>query len=129
MKLSAAFGQRSTPSKSRSSLSQSVFSPDTTDRTRKRQREQGQDHATLPITPEKTNNCFGSTADNRSKIFNDPIHGGVELDEICLRIVDTAQFKRLKGLKQLGVCDHVSWKLLPQDMTSMITPAVVINEY
>lgn len=108
MKLAAAFLPRSTPSKSRNSENHD-FSPDTADRTKKRHRDHEYEHTTLPITPEKTNNYVESTAENRSKIFNDPIHGGIELDEICLRIVDTAQFKRLKGLKQLGVCDHVSW--------------------
>jgi hypothetical protein len=111
MKLAAAFAPRSTPSKSRNTQNHN-FSPDTTDRTKKRHRDEEYEHTTLPITPEKNTNYLNFTADNRSKIFNDPIHGGVELDQICLRIVDTAQFKRLKGLKQLGVCDHVSSELL-----------------
>lgn len=121
MKLAAAFAPRSTPSKSRNSQNHN-FSPDTADRTRKRHRDQGYEHTTLPITPEKTNTHLDCTADNRSKIFNDPIHGGVELDEICLRIVDTAQFKRLKGLKQLGVCDHVSIEslIMKQNFERMI---------
>ncbi|XP_029012663.1 deoxynucleoside triphosphate triphosphohydrolase SAMHD1 [Betta splendens] len=37
-----------------------------------------------------------------SKVFNDPIHGHVELHPLLIRIIDTPQFQRLRHLKQLG---------------------------
>ena len=40
-------------------------------------------------------------------MFNDPIHGHIELDPICVLIIDTPQFQRLRRLKQLGVLWHV----------------------
>jgi HD superfamily phosphohydrolase len=41
------------------------------------------------------------------KIFRDPIHGYIHLDELCMDIVDTAQFQRLRDLKQLGALYYV----------------------
>ncbi|XP_070825444.1 deoxynucleoside triphosphate triphosphohydrolase SAMHD1-like [Chaetodon trifascialis] len=38
----------------------------------------------------------------RSKVFNDPIHGHVELHPLLIKIIDTPQFQRLRNLKQLG---------------------------
>ncbi|XP_045911517.1 deoxynucleoside triphosphate triphosphohydrolase SAMHD1-like [Micropterus dolomieu] len=38
----------------------------------------------------------------RSKVFNDPIHGHVELDPLLIKIIDTPQFQRLRNIKQLG---------------------------
>lgn len=35
-------------------------------------------------------------------VFNDPIHGHIELDPICVKVIDTPQFQRLRRLKQLG---------------------------
>nr|XP_029132376.1 deoxynucleoside triphosphate triphosphohydrolase SAMHD1-like [Labrus bergylta] len=37
-----------------------------------------------------------------SKVFNDPIHGHVELHPLLIKIIDTPQFQRLRNLKQLG---------------------------
>jgi len=37
-----------------------------------------------------------------SKILNDPIHGHIEIPYLCIRIMDTPQFQRLRNLKQLG---------------------------
>ncbi|XP_048247878.1 deoxynucleoside triphosphate triphosphohydrolase SAMHD1-like [Haliotis rufescens] len=37
-----------------------------------------------------------------SKIFNDPIHGTITVTGLCVKIVDTPQFQRLRYLKQLG---------------------------
>ncbi|BFZ12517.1 hypothetical protein BsWGS_15556 [Bradybaena similaris] len=37
------------------------------------------------------------------KIFNDPIHGNIVLNPVCLAIIDTPQFQRLRYLKQLGL--------------------------
>ncbi|XP_066269128.1 deoxynucleoside triphosphate triphosphohydrolase SAMHD1-like [Branchiostoma lanceolatum] len=38
-----------------------------------------------------------------SKVFNDPIHGSVELPAICVAIIDTPEFQRLRHIKQLGL--------------------------
>jgi hypothetical protein len=43
-----------------------------------------------------------SPIEEKYKIFNDPIHGHIELDPLCVRIVDTPQFQRLRYIKQLG---------------------------
>ncbi|XP_055890984.1 deoxynucleoside triphosphate triphosphohydrolase SAMHD1-like [Biomphalaria glabrata] len=36
------------------------------------------------------------------KIFNDPIHGHIQLHPACQMIVDTPEFQRLRDIKQLG---------------------------
>ncbi|XP_041713053.2 deoxynucleoside triphosphate triphosphohydrolase SAMHD1 [Coregonus clupeaformis] len=36
------------------------------------------------------------------KVFNDPIHGHVEMHPLLVRIIDTPQFQRLRHIKQLG---------------------------
>ncbi|XP_062314410.1 deoxynucleoside triphosphate triphosphohydrolase SAMHD1 [Osmerus eperlanus] len=36
------------------------------------------------------------------KVFNDPIHGHVEMHPLLVRIIDTPQFQRLRFIKQLG---------------------------
>ncbi|XP_060561411.1 deoxynucleoside triphosphate triphosphohydrolase SAMHD1-like [Ruditapes philippinarum] len=36
------------------------------------------------------------------KVFNDPIHGNIELHPLLVKIVDTPQFQRLRFIKQLG---------------------------
>ena len=41
------------------------------------------------------------------QVFNDPIHGHIELHPLCVRIIDTPQFQRLRYLKQLGSCYFV----------------------
>ncbi|KAF3696974.1 Deoxynucleoside triphosphate triphosphohydrolase SAMHD1 [Channa argus] len=37
-----------------------------------------------------------------SKVFNDPIHGHIELHPLLIQIIDTPQFQRLRYIKQLG---------------------------
>ena len=37
-----------------------------------------------------------------SQVFNDPIHGHIELHPVCISVIDTPQFQRLRYLKQLG---------------------------
>ncbi|XP_075946544.1 deoxynucleoside triphosphate triphosphohydrolase SAMHD1-like [Anarhichas minor] len=37
-----------------------------------------------------------------TKVFNDPIHGTVELPPLLVKIIDTPQFQRLRYIKQLG---------------------------
>ncbi|XP_071091588.1 deoxynucleoside triphosphate triphosphohydrolase SAMHD1-like [Haliotis cracherodii] len=49
----------------------------------------------------------GSTYHPNTKIFNDPIHGHVELHPLCVKIIDTPQFQRLRFIKQLGACYFV----------------------
>ncbi|TDG96858.1 hypothetical protein EPR50_G00234320 [Perca flavescens] len=39
---------------------------------------------------------------DQSKVFNDPIHGTVELHPLLIKIIDTPQFQRLRNIKQLG---------------------------
>ncbi|XP_068119754.1 deoxynucleoside triphosphate triphosphohydrolase SAMHD1-like [Hyperolius riggenbachi] len=41
------------------------------------------------------------------KVFNDPIHGHIELHPLLVRIIDTPQFQRLRNIKQLGGCYYV----------------------
>ncbi|KAM4610286.1 deoxynucleoside triphosphate triphosphohydrolase SAMHD1-like [Polymixia lowei] len=36
------------------------------------------------------------------KVFNDPIHGHLEIHPLLIKIIDTPQFQRLRNLKQLG---------------------------
>ncbi|KAI8924148.1 hypothetical protein BC831DRAFT_467066 [Entophlyctis helioformis] len=38
-----------------------------------------------------------------TKVFNDPVHGHIELDDVCVQVMDTPQFQRLRSLKQMGV--------------------------
>ncbi|CAF1040232.1 unnamed protein product [Adineta ricciae] len=44
---------------------------------------------------------------HETKIFNDPIHGCIELHWLLVKIIDTPQFQRLRRLKQLGVAYYV----------------------
>ncbi|KAK6982392.1 deoxynucleoside triphosphate triphosphohydrolase SAMHD1 [Biomphalaria glabrata] len=37
------------------------------------------------------------------KIFNDPIHGHIEMNPACIAIIDTPEFQRLRFIKQLGL--------------------------
>ncbi|XP_030589222.1 LOW QUALITY PROTEIN: deoxynucleoside triphosphate triphosphohydrolase SAMHD1-like [Archocentrus centrarchus] len=37
-----------------------------------------------------------------AKVFNDPIHGHIELHPLLVRIIDTPEFQRLRYIKQLG---------------------------
>jgi hypothetical protein len=36
------------------------------------------------------------------QVFNDPIHGHIELHPLMVKIIDTPQFQRLRYIKQLG---------------------------
>ncbi|XP_071233638.1 deoxynucleoside triphosphate triphosphohydrolase SAMHD1-like [Salvelinus alpinus] len=38
----------------------------------------------------------------KTKVFNDPIHGHIEMHPLLVRIIDTPQFQRLRHIKQLG---------------------------
>ncbi|XP_052230627.1 uncharacterized protein LOC127844452 isoform X2 [Dreissena polymorpha] len=36
------------------------------------------------------------------KVFNDPVHGHISLHPLCVKIIDTPEFQRLRFIKQLG---------------------------
>ena len=103
MKLASAFTKQRSAVKTKESTS---FSPEADANIARLKRLR----STPSITPERQPKYIAprEQVEERCKIFNDPIHGSVELDELCQRIVDTPQYKRLHGLKQLGVCEHVS---------------------
>ena len=104
--LQSAFASPHGGSKTKKSNPKASFSPDIVDSStpdKKKQRV-----STPLITPERRAVNEYRAPDERKKTFNDPIHGSIELDELCLRIVDSVQYKRLHGLKQLGVCENVS---------------------
>lgn len=42
-----------------------------------------------------------------SKLFNDPIHGHITLSPLCVDVIDTVHFQRLRDLKQLGTASFV----------------------
>ncbi|XP_072014052.1 deoxynucleoside triphosphate triphosphohydrolase SAMHD1-like [Amphiura filiformis] len=39
---------------------------------------------------------------DRMKVFNDPIHGHIEVHPLLVKVLDTPQFQRLRYIKQLG---------------------------
>ncbi|XP_008412919.2 deoxynucleoside triphosphate triphosphohydrolase SAMHD1-like [Poecilia reticulata] len=45
--------------------------------------------------------------ENKNKVFNDPIHGNIELHPVLVKIIDTPQFQRLRNIKQLGGAYYV----------------------
>ena len=42
-----------------------------------------------------------------SKRIFDPIHGLIEIDKVCISIIDTLEFQRLRDIKQLSVVHYV----------------------
>ncbi|KAM3617143.1 uncharacterized protein V6R79_002753 [Siganus canaliculatus] len=44
---------------------------------------------------------------DKGKVFNDPIHGHIELHPLLLKIIDTPQFQRLRYIKQMGGAYYV----------------------
>jgi len=41
------------------------------------------------------------------KLIFDQVHGYLELSQLCIKIIDTPEFQRLRDLKQLGTCMYV----------------------
>jgi deoxynucleoside triphosphate triphosphohydrolase SAMHD1 len=41
------------------------------------------------------------------KLIFDPIHKFIEINDKCLKIIDTPEFQRLRNIKQLGACEYV----------------------
>ncbi|CAI9733954.1 Hypothetical predicted protein [Octopus vulgaris] len=41
------------------------------------------------------------------RIFHDAIHGSMQFSPICVDIINTVQFQRLRNIKQLGLCYYV----------------------
>lgn len=60
-----------------------------------------------PINVSSPNINYNTTKKLKLSYFNDPIHGNICMDGLCLRIIDTREFQRLRELKQLGTCDFV----------------------
>ena len=46
-------------------------------------------------------------ADSGGKVFNDHIHGHIEVSPLCVSIIDTPQFQRLRDISQLGGVNFV----------------------
>jgi HD superfamily phosphohydrolase len=40
--------------------------------------------------------------EQKYKLFEDPIHGYIKLNSLCIQFIDTPQFQRLRHLNQLG---------------------------
>ena len=52
----------------------------------------------------KTGKQIANSSDVKVQIFNDPVHGFIEVHPLLVEIIHTPQFERLKDIKQLGVC-------------------------
>ena len=50
---------------------------------------------------------LNKSSKTEGKWFNDPVHGNIIMEHLCLAIIDTPEYQRLQGMKQLGVCDRV----------------------
>ena len=50
---------------------------------------------------------LNKSSKTEGKWFNDPVHGNIVMEKLCLAIIDTPEYQRLQGMKQLGVCDRV----------------------
>ncbi|EQC28644.1 hypothetical protein SDRG_13521 [Saprolegnia diclina VS20] len=58
----------------------------------------------LPSTPPMA--MFETLLEPR-KMIKDSVHGCIYLEPLCMAIIDTMQFQRLRHLKQLGASSHV----------------------
>ena len=50
----------------------------------------------------KNEKWYRHLAANLLQVFNDCVHGHIEIDPLCVAIIDTPQFQRLRHIKQLG---------------------------
>ncbi|CEG42205.1 hypothetical protein F443_18676 [Plasmopara halstedii] len=50
---------------------------------------------------------MSSAQDPRAKLFNDQVHGYIKVNGLCVSLMDTPQFQRLRDLKQLGTLYYV----------------------
>ena len=48
------------------------------------------------------------------QVFNDPVHGHIELHPLMVKFIDTPQFQRLRYIKQLGQCPVISLLIMLQ---------------
>jgi hypothetical protein len=48
------------------------------------------------------NLCYLTEMSGGYKIFNDCVHGYIKLHPVCVKVIDTPQFQRLRNLKQVG---------------------------
>ena len=58
------------------------------------------------------------------QIFNDPIHGFIEVHPLLVEIIHTPQFQRLKDIKQLGVC---YWVFPGASHNRSVTQSVLVS--
>ncbi|XP_067053701.1 deoxynucleoside triphosphate triphosphohydrolase SAMHD1-like isoform X1 [Acropora muricata] len=73
----------------------------------KRPRETGVDFPDEKVDHEVKFVNSTSSEDYSHKVFNDSIHGHIEVHPLCVKIIDTPQFQRLRNIKQLGGCYYV----------------------
>ncbi|KAJ8041239.1 Deoxynucleoside triphosphate triphosphohydrolase SAMHD1 [Holothuria leucospilota] len=49
----------------------------------------------------------GDTTPKEGKVFNDSVHGHIEMHPLLVSIIDTPEFQRLRFIRQLGMCYFV----------------------
>uniref|UniRef100_A0A669DNP1 HD domain-containing protein n=1 Tax=Oreochromis niloticus TaxID=8128 RepID=A0A669DNP1_ORENI len=54
------------------------------------------------FTPTRLDTVYQNVIFFFTQVFNDPIHGHIELHPLLVKIIDTPQFQRLRHIKQLG---------------------------
>ncbi|XP_071784898.1 deoxynucleoside triphosphate triphosphohydrolase SAMHD1-like [Asterias amurensis] len=78
----------------------------------KRKRED-QDRSGTAANPDKKAGVSSPVKDpeptffQEAKVFNDSVHDQITLHPLCVKIMDTIQFQRLRYIKQLGCCYQV----------------------
>lgn len=96
----------STPIKKRASLDFDAGSP-----TKEINQKRIKHTISQSQSPTKTNSLNNENLlqplKQRKSVFMDMIYTHITVDGICLEIIDTPEYKRLKGLKQLGNCDKL----------------------